>query len=249
LLRVQILSDLHTEFKPFRVEIAAEADVLVVAGDFGVADSLEGLRVLACSTDRPVVFLTGNHDYYHGIISEVNRSLEQIERDVPSFHFLNDKCTTIGDVKFIGTTLWSDFDLAVAPQEFACSVKEAINDFRCIRRSESLEFSPDDCRKSNDNARSFLQKSLGASFNGKKVVVTHFLPSPKSIHPMYSDSPLNPYFCCNCENLMSSRVALWIHGHTHISMDYYHEGTHVIANPRGYYGENKNFKGKLVLEI
>jgi len=248
-MRIQILSDLHTEFQHYRVEMATDADVLVVAGDFGVADSLEGLRILARSIDRPVVFVTGNHDYYHGIVSEVDRNLEQIECDVPNFHFLNDSCISIGDIEFIGSTLWSDFDLAIAPQEFACNVKEAINDFYCIRRSENLEFSPDDCRQLNNNARSFLQKSLGASFNGKKVVVTHFLPSPKSIHPVYSGSPLNPYFCCNCENMMGSRVALWIHGHTHMSIDYHHEGTHVIANPRGYYGENKNFKGKLVLEI
>jgi hypothetical protein len=34
--------------------------------------------------------------------------------------------------------------------------------------------------------------------------------------------------------LDGSRVALWVHGHTHDSFDYEVNGTRVVCNPRGY---------------
>jgi hypothetical protein len=48
---------------------------------------------------------------------------------------------------------------------------------------------------------------------------------------------------------MGPDVPLWIHGHTHESIDYEHKKTHVVANPKGYYGENKSFDGKLLFEV
>ncbi len=30
------------------------------------------------------------------------------------------------------------------------------------------------------------------------------------------------------------KAVLWIHGHTHDSFDYVHNGTRVVCNPRGY---------------
>lgn len=90
---------------------------------------------------------------------------------------------------------------------------------------------------------------MRSNFNGKRVIVTHFLPTPKSIHVQYQDSPINPHFCCNCERLMGASVTLWVHGHTHSSMDYEVAGTHVVANPRGYYGYNREFNGKLFVKV
>lgn len=47
--------------------------------------------------------------------------------------------------------------------------------------------------------------------------------------------------CCACANfrilerlMNGDRVALWIHGHTHDSFDYRHNGTRILCNPRGY---------------
>ncbi len=48
-----------------------------------------------------------------------------------------------------------------------------------------------------------------------------------------------------------SGAALWIHGHTHDSFDYFIGGTRVICNPRGYFGYelNPDFNPGLVIDV
>jgi len=248
-MRIQILADLHLEFVSYKIKLVEDADILVIAGDFTTADSLQRLEALARTTKKPIVFVAGNHEYYGGIFDEVNQELERISSHSNDFHFLNNKSLQIDDVQFIGSTLWSNFDLAPNPGEFAHFIMPLINDFDCITKSPPTKFSPYDCMKLNEESRSFLRDKIGSPFNGRKVVVTHFCPSSKSIHPLFDGNIANPYFCCNCENLMSSNVPLWIHGHTHQSIDYKHGRTHVVANPKGYFEENIRFHGELVIEI
>jgi calcineurin-like phosphoesterase family protein len=96
-------------------------------------------------------------------------------------------------------------------------------------------------------ARGFIKASVSPS--KKNIVVTHFCPSEKSIHEQFKGSSLNPYFTCNCENLMTEDVNLWIHGHTHSSFDYMFGSTRVVCNPRGYKDENKDFSSTLIVEV
>lgn len=246
---IQVLADLHTEFVDYEIDLAENADVVVMAGDFTVADSLGKLEFFTRTVGKPIVFVAGNHEYYGGVFDEVNKKIGEIGSSQRNFHFLNNTTVQMGDVQFIGATLWSNFDLAPHPDEFVRIIERAINDFDCIRNSATERFSPYDCVRLNEESRLFLRDRIGGSFCGKRVVVTHFGPSPKSIHPRYGGSPANPYFCCNCEDLMGPDVPLWIHGHTHESIDYEHKKTHVVANPKGYYGENKSFDGKLLFEV
>jgi len=47
-----------------------------------------------------------------------------------------------------------------------------------------------------------------------------------------------------------SGACLWVHGHMHISRDYFIGKTHILCNPRGYTDEpNPDFKADLVIEI
>lgn len=48
---------------------------------------------------------------------------------------------------------------------------------------------------------------------------------------------------------MSPDTSVWVDGHMHQLIDYVINGTRVIANLRGYYTENKEFNGRLVVEI
>ena len=45
------------------------------------------------------------------------------------------------------------------------------------------------------------------------------------------------------------QVALWVHGHSHTAVDYDVAGTRVVCNPRGYPGEDTDFKPNLVLVV
>lgn len=71
------------------------------------------------------------------------------------------------------------------------------------------------------------------------------------MHPKYKGSPLNRYFVGAAEQVFENRPALWIHGHTHESMDYLHGTTRVLCNPFGYmdYEVNPHFNPALVVDV
>jgi hypothetical protein len=68
---------------------------------------------------------------------------------------------------------------------------------------------------------------------------------------------LTPAFCSDLSELVAnSGAALWVHGHTHASCDYFAGQTRVVCNPKGYGPvrtggeyENPDFDSGLVVEI
>jgi hypothetical protein len=82
-------------------------------------------------------------------------------------------------------------------------------------------------------------------------VVTHHLPHRRSVHPRYDGDMLSPAFASDLDHLVRAPVALWVHGHTHESMDYFVNGTRVVCNPRGYAGSDLNlaFDPTFLVEI
>ena len=53
----------------------------------------------------------------------------------------------------------------------------------------------------------------------------------------------------NLDGMGGDQVALWVHGHSHTAVDYDVAGTRVVCNPRGYPGEDTDFKPNLVLVV
>ncbi|MGS1018100.1 metallophosphoesterase [Allosphingosinicella humi] len=261
-MRLWILSDLHIEQSCWDLpDPRPEFDVLVAAGDIHKAQA--GVRWLADRAEgRPVIYVPGNHEFYGAILPE---ELEGA-RDSASklgVHFLVDEAVTIGDVRFLGATLWTDYKL-MAPSPFtrAEAMKAAnkyLNDHALIRITSSKLFTPADALDAHWNSRAWLTKELAINADGigKTVVVTHHLPDPRSIDPRFDADVLNPAFASRMSNLVERGGAdLWIHGHTHSSCDYQAGGCRVICNPKGYGPrwpggpiENGRFDPTLVVEI
>jgi predicted phosphodiesterase len=250
-MKLQILSDLHLGVAGMEPE-HTDADVIVLAGDITrPAGACEWAQQLA----RPVVYVAGNHEFYGG---EVQRTFDELRTRCAgsNVHFLEQDGITIDGVRFLGTTLWSDFLLYGEGELRGQAVAESlrlVGDFKRITVGTRL-FTPDDCARLFDEASAWLDAKLDEPFAGVTVVVTHFAPSPKSVHARFEGSLLNPCFVSDAERLMGSeRVKLWIHGHTHDSFDYTVHGTRVICNPRGYakHGvvENAAFDPRFVLTV
>jgi len=207
---------------------------------------------------KPVLYVAGNHEFYggsiDGTVAELRRSFAGSQ-----VHVLDDEEIVLDGVRFLGSTLWTDFALFAEPARNAAAMAEAqrlIRDFSRIRLSESADavFTPQDSAALFQRHAGWLDARLRARFDGPTVVVTHHAPSPGSIHPRFADSLLNACFVSNAEHLLDgSRVQLWIHGHTHDSFDYQVNGTRVVCNPRGYskegIDENPRFEPALLLEI
>ncbi len=160
----------------------------------------------------------------------------------------------IAGVRFLGSTLWTDFNLfgEELKKSAMAEGKLYLNDFRLIRE-RFRTFSPARSAQLHKTSRAWLTKKLQQPFPGKTVVITHHLPSARSVAERYQSSLTSACFASHLDELMGTS-ALWIHGHTHDSFDYVLHGTRVVCNPRGYCRnpanpENREFNPTLVVGV
>ncbi|HSW08743.1 metallophosphoesterase [Aquabacterium sp.] len=253
-MKLNILSDLHLGFAGMARPVN-DADVVVLAGD--IARPAEAVA-WALGLDKPVLYVLGNHEFYGGSVEGTAAEMKRLCAGT-RVQVLDDSEVHIGPVRFVGSTLWTDFGLFDAPERRAAAVAEAqrlLRDFSRIRRHEASDalFTPADSVQLFERHARWLAERLATQHDGPTVVITHHAPSPRSIHPRFADSLLNACFVSDAERLLGAhRAALWIHGHTHDSFDYRVNGTRVVCNPRGYSRagviENARFDPDLIVEV
>lgn len=253
-VRLHVLSDLHLE-RGGGPPLAADADVLVLAGDIGLGVS--GLRAaIGWWPERPIVYVSGNHEPYgHGLPNLTSELRTLATASDGRVHLLERDEITIGGVRFLGCTLWSDFDVAGASErDRAMAIcGDLLNDYEHIRWTpEARTLRPDDTLRLHQTSRRWLEHRVGALYDGRTVVVTHHAPLPpreRLTDPLAR--ALAGAFVSDLTALMGAdRIAMWIHGHTHRRVNVTVQGTRVVSNPRGYPDEPvEGFDPGLVLKI
>ncbi|RVK59208.1 phosphatase [Sinorhizobium meliloti] len=254
-MKLWIISDLHLEFgQPF-VQPPPDADVLVCAGDLltrGIVPSIEWLAT-NISSSMPVVFTAGNHEFYGASVQESIRDARLLRDRYPRIHFLENEAVDMGDVRFVGASLWTDFRLNGGDPELAMgAARSGMNDYKKIKLSRLpyRKFKPIHAYRKHHESRAFLKSALAESPARKTVVVTHHAPSTRSIAPEFHGDPLCACYASDLEEvIIEGRPALWVHGHVHHKVDYRVGESRVIANPRGYPGEGAAFDPQLVIDI
>lgn len=248
-MRVHILSDLHLEFTPFQSN-KVDADVIVFAGD--IHTGTNGIKwILQTYRDRPVIYVLGNHEFYGQKIQKLISNIKEIARGT-NVHVLENDRVEIGNVIFLGTTLWTDFRLCGDPIVSGAVAQAGMNDFRRIRLLPNYRrFLPKDARVFHAQSLDWLGQQMNEMRGRKIVVVTHHAPSPQSVPPRWEGDPLNAAFASKLDRFVADcGAALWIHGHIHQHSDYSINVTRVIANPRGYPTEPQTgFDSSFVTEI
>jgi predicted phosphodiesterase len=136
-------------------------------------------------------------------------------------------------LRFLGCCLWTDYELYGDRESSMEYARRHMSDHSAIWLTDKERFSPEHAVAEHKQAIDWLIRELAAPFDGRTVVVTHHGVSPDSIHPRYSDHPINAGFLSDLRNLLE-QADLWIHGHVHDSFDYRHGQARVVANPRGY---------------
>ena len=252
-MKLNILSDLHLS-QGTLAPPANDADVVILAGD--VARPREALA-WASLLRKPVLYVPGNHEFYGGSVDGTLAELRSLCNGT-DVRLLDDDEVVLDGVRFVGSTLWTDFMLLGADlRERAMEEgRRFLRDFSRIRSSEDATrlYTPADSAERFAMHSRFVAETLAAPFAGRTVVITHHAPSPRSIHPRFRDSLLNACFISKLEHLMDGeRAWLWVHGHTHDSFDYVVNGTRVVCNPRGYarngVNENPRFDPDFVIDV
>ena len=252
-MKLNVLSDLHLSLGALDVP-RNDADLVILAGDIArPADAL----AWACGIDKPVLYVPGNHEFYGGSLDATLDQLKELSA-ATNVRTLDDEAVTLDGVRFLGSTLWTDF-LLYGRDGRDAAMREGqrfLRDFTRIRASDDppMLFTPEDAAARFARHAQWLQAALNETFDGPTVVITHHAPSPASIHPRFAGSPLNACFVSNAEHLLDGdRVELWVHGHTHDSFDYTVNGTRVVCNARGYakggVNENPCFDANLCVDI
>ena len=273
-MRLQLLSDLHLEHDPsFQATAAPDVDVLVLAGDIGsyqAGSRLTGddfglgrFSPLRPGAEWPVVlYVPGNHEFDGLDFDATTARLKRLCAEL-GITWLERETVTLGSVRFIGTTLWSDFDAfaraAIKPTEQA---KRRDKAFRAanfyLRRYTTLRdgepMLAEAIRGLALECQAWLRSALAEPFTGTTVVITHFAPSLRSADPRYGLTPGTAGFC-NAMDDWLPQADLWLHGHLHCANDYVVAGDgfscRVVANPLGYArkGEQAAFRENLVIEL
>ncbi len=268
-MKIQLLSDLHLEAHPHWVATPAPgADLLVLAGDIGsyqpgslLPDQDFGLARFSRRNGwpTPAFFVPGNHEY-DAMDFDLGHARLRDTCQRLGIHWLERETIAWGEaqarpVRFIGTTLWSDFD-ALGPSTVAVeTASTSLLTQQLKARDKAFRAANYYLKKTGTSRRGvpmlaeavreqallcqhWLTRALAEPFDGATVVVTHFAPSLQSADPRYGLTPGTAGFCNALEPLLA-QAQLWLHGHLHAPSNYVSNGCRVIANPLGYARKNE----------
>ncbi|WP_333876377.1 metallophosphoesterase [Methylobacter sp.] len=260
-MKIFLISDIHSEnpeavvdpymdYDCLKFSYPEDADVVVLAGDIG-----EGLNGLIWArnrfVDKEIIYVCGNHEYYESDLSVID-DMRVIATEL-GIHLLDNDSVIMNGVRFLGTTLWTNFDNYSS--EVIAEAERTMRDYHYIKcpawwrnehnKEKALRlmdsenafgfdpecFSPTVAYVLHREALDWLSQQLNKPYQGKTVVVTHHAPSLRSI------INIDYAYASDLEKFIANRadqIDLWCHGHIHQPVDYEVAGVRVVSNPRGY---------------
>lgn len=231
-MKILVLSDLHNEINPI-VPLQLDVDVVILAGD--INEGGEGIRwAREVWRDNEIIYVLGNHEYFGGIFCHRLAAMRNIAKKL-GVHLLEMDEVELGGIRFLGCTLWTDFDLfgeEIRREVMRISERE-MPDYRMIDYDDTWRISPSVLRDRHLKSVEWLRNKLQRKkVSNKTIVVTHHSPTRNSVTPEYATNLLSASFASDLSELMGC-CDIWVHGHMHESFDYVQAGTRVLCNPRG----------------
>lgn len=272
-MQLALYSDLHLEFERYKngnrafpaeyfsvPELPTDSEtILLLPGDIGVIDKKHTIVPFMEEMEQRfahVIYVPGNHEYYNGSITS---SLDKLRNMLShtKVHLLDNQAVTIDGVRFIGSTLWTDFDKQ--NHLMMLQAQSVMSDYKLIRAGTKTDpyerrLHPADILRRHLDGYAFLESELeSVAFldYSASVVLTHHAPCHLSIDPMFAADSNNPLYYSDLGELLSIGPDLWVHGHMHSPCEYTVMDTKVVCNPRGYEpdGEITNYDPTKVIEV
>jgi len=229
-MKFSLISDMHVDFPQDRTPYDLLEEIVVVAGD--TSNGLEGLKFLQKLKNKgfTVIATDGNHEHY----ANYSQSRDCLET---SARFREDHKAegVVEGVPFVARNGW----YCVTDEDVW---KGYMNDSnRCVLTAQHVnELAYRDYKYIKESLLNWKRYQL------KGVVVTHTAPCTETLNPEYEGHFSNDwYYNLHMRQLLkdySDNILVWCHGHTHKGADKVVEGVRVVCNPRGYPGENPEWK-------
>lgn len=264
-MKIAIASDLHLEFAPLHIENLGIAEVLILAGDICTAveftrsnDSATATQYRTffdnvCSEFKHVIYVLGNHEHYSYDIAFTLDTLKHT-LNYDNLHILENDFLDIDGIRFVGATLWTDYNRECPVTIEQCKFK--MHDYEVIKNSAkpvsykvypkdgSTKFKEKPSKFCPEQALEFHKKSkayidiVTQDFENC-VIISHHSPTFYNVSEEFSwDYYGNGAYCSNMDDFIMDRPQFksWISGHIHSVNDYLMGNTRMVCNPRGYKG-------------
>jgi predicted phosphodiesterase len=275
-MKLLVLSDLHLEFADMAVPADADFDVAILAGDIvcpGSKAMAWASRPTTLQRAKAVILVPGNHEYYDRVMPDELAAMRRLAQasSLP-LHLLDCDTVVIDGVRFVGCTLWTDFQLRIDTADGPvadvarglAAARRSMVDYRTIDVIDpaprpgspaTRKLTPEDTLALHRTQRNWLQQVLAEPFEGPTVVITHHGPHRGSLAPRFAADWVSTAFINELPPSFFEVPVLWVHGHTHTSFDYRVGGCRVLCNPRGYQvgrrvvPENARFDAGRVVDV
>ena len=257
-------------------DVDTHADIVVMAGDMSRAQDSVATTAAMFPNTRILIIVAGNHEHYRtsmslaqGLVAMREQALAMSVQSGRQIIFLENNEVVVDvrgvQVRFLGCTLWTDYDLFGNASSDRISVERGLNDYSLILGSDMVDLpeipgtglsavTTGELLQRHLVSRDFLVQGLARQHNGPSVVVTHHCPSMRSVPERYCRNPVSAGFSSRLDEIVAMDACLWVHGHTHTNFSWRDKtGTLVVCNPAGYgrglERENMQFNPRLIVEI
>lgn len=255
-MKFRYFSDIHLEFtnsstpvldeeKPVIYPMETDNEtVLILAGDIGVGTGHHGWLREQCKLFKAVVYVCGNHEFYHHQIQFVKDKLKELDEELDNFHFLDGGTIEIENTVITGGTLWTP----MAGDHYL--LRYYINDFRLIKNGNRA-LTPADAADMNDEYIQQLKKVVEGNKDKNVVVVTHHPPTKLMADPWFEGNPAQPAYENYLETFIEEnpQIKYWIFGHTHQVGEVMCGKTKIITNAVGYTMQNTGYDKEALVEV
>jgi predicted phosphodiesterase len=233
-MKIVWLNDIHLNFLggeqvcAFLDKLKAKKpDVVLVGGDIGEANDFGlYLQEMAEAVQRPIYFVLGNHDFYHGTFESVHAKADAICRNNPNLHWLSRSGVVklTDQVALVGHDGWGDGrcgDYVNSPIEMNDFYR--IGDFMGLDKAGRLKLLHQLGSAAAKHVRTVLTEAL-ARFEGV-ILLTHVAPFPEAA--WFEGGPSTPdwlpFMACKavgdvlvqCMQQHPDQMLTVVCGHTH----------------------------------
>lgn len=193
-----------------------------------------------------ILVVLGNHDFWGGQLPTEYTNFERYRKElgIENLILLQNSQVIIGENKFVGATLWTDFannDFETLEESNKCS-----NDLKYIRYMDSI-YKGVYKRLQNKNivqqhkiSKNYIFENAIKDYPEQKLwVITHHPPSDVLVtNPHLTKSEYGLVTNSFDDKIKDTEIDYWIHGHNHQSGKAKVGKTLVMANTVGYLSQS-----------
>ncbi len=226
---LQILSDVHLEFRDDMPAVEKHADHLALLGDVGdpFTEAYAAFIGERAAQFESVLVIAGNHEFYsRRSVQDVIEQIRNVCDDFSNVHFLERSCHRLSSRTIVaGCTLWSPIS--------ACAAR-GMNDFRHIPGLTRAVY-----RQWHERDVEWLRRTLReiGDEGCDAIVLTHHGAHPR-MGGVYEGNEASSGFVCDLSDLFREPVIAFASGHVHSNVDMTLNGVRSVSNALGYEEED-----------